>query len=348
MGVAQRGSERRPATGPGASTTHKAHLPSQTLSWAPTFLPDGLGDVWGRPPSCASGGRGAVGAPNPPGFPGPLPPAPSSSWGDCLLDTFSGLVFDAAKEDVALRAGIPRQLLLVRVILVRVRGGGPWGQRQQRLPGRPQGGPSCESRGPARAECGAGGCGPRAGAAPPSRCRPLPDVPVAGPVGTPAEWRSHVAGEGAPLETWWSLRPYWARPGQEALRSMFPAGGRHGCGEEEVRWPPEDAGRPAGGHRSAAGRGHEEGLCHPQAPPVPRGRRSRAFNARWGSCFSSRRSGAFLGGLLFGRWKAGSTCTCVCVACPGGTCCSSRRPASWVCHGHTEYWRDGPAFAISR
>lgn len=38
----------------------------------------------------------------------------SSSWGDFLLDTISGLVFDAAKEDVAFRAGIPRQLLLVR------------------------------------------------------------------------------------------------------------------------------------------------------------------------------------------------------------------------------------------
>ncbi|XP_016055168.1 PREDICTED: bifunctional lysine-specific demethylase and histidyl-hydroxylase MINA isoform X2 [Miniopterus natalensis] len=37
----------------------------------------------------------------------------NSSWGDFLLDTISGLVFDAAKEDVAFRAGIPRQLLLV-------------------------------------------------------------------------------------------------------------------------------------------------------------------------------------------------------------------------------------------
>ncbi|XP_059777315.1 ribosomal oxygenase 2 isoform X7 [Balaenoptera ricei] len=36
----------------------------------------------------------------------------SSSWGDFLLDTISGLVFDTAKADVALRAGIPRQLLL--------------------------------------------------------------------------------------------------------------------------------------------------------------------------------------------------------------------------------------------
>uniref|UniRef100_A0A8P0SWS1 Bifunctional lysine-specific demethylase and histidyl-hydroxylase n=1 Tax=Canis lupus familiaris TaxID=9615 RepID=A0A8P0SWS1_CANLF len=145
----------------------------------------------------------------------------NSSWGDCLLDTVSGLVFDAVKEDVALRAGIPRQLLLVRVILVRVRVGGPRGQRQQRLPGRPQGGPFCESRGPARAECRAGGCGPRAGAAPPSRCRPLPDVPVAGPVGTLAEWRSHVAGEGVPLETWWSLGPCWARPGRKRSGPCF-------------------------------------------------------------------------------------------------------------------------------
>lgn len=38
----------------------------------------------------------------------------SSSWGDFLLDTISGLVFDTAKEDWAFRAGIPRQLLLVR------------------------------------------------------------------------------------------------------------------------------------------------------------------------------------------------------------------------------------------
>ena len=38
----------------------------------------------------------------------------SSSWGDFLLDTISGLVFDTAKADMALRAGIPRQLLLVR------------------------------------------------------------------------------------------------------------------------------------------------------------------------------------------------------------------------------------------
>ncbi|XP_036098720.1 ribosomal oxygenase 2 isoform X2 [Molossus molossus] len=37
----------------------------------------------------------------------------NSSWGDLLLDTISGLVFDAAKEDVEFRAGIPRQLLLV-------------------------------------------------------------------------------------------------------------------------------------------------------------------------------------------------------------------------------------------
>uniref|UniRef100_G7NZ70 Bifunctional lysine-specific demethylase and histidyl-hydroxylase n=1 Tax=Macaca fascicularis TaxID=9541 RepID=G7NZ70_MACFA len=36
----------------------------------------------------------------------------NNSWGDFLLDTISGLVFDTAKEDVELRAGIPRQLLL--------------------------------------------------------------------------------------------------------------------------------------------------------------------------------------------------------------------------------------------
>ncbi|XP_076974759.1 ribosomal oxygenase 2 isoform X2 [Tamandua tetradactyla] len=37
----------------------------------------------------------------------------NNSWGDFLLDTISGLVSDAAKQDVELRAGIPRQLLLV-------------------------------------------------------------------------------------------------------------------------------------------------------------------------------------------------------------------------------------------
>ncbi|XP_010588695.1 ribosomal oxygenase 2 isoform X1 [Loxodonta africana] len=36
----------------------------------------------------------------------------NSSWGDFLLDTISGLVFDTAKEDIELRAGLPRQLLL--------------------------------------------------------------------------------------------------------------------------------------------------------------------------------------------------------------------------------------------
>ncbi|XP_045396388.1 ribosomal oxygenase 2 isoform X4 [Lemur catta] len=42
----------------------------------------------------------------------------NSSWGDFLLDTISGLVFDTAKEDVELRAGIPRQLLLVETTAV--------------------------------------------------------------------------------------------------------------------------------------------------------------------------------------------------------------------------------------
>ncbi|VFV46206.1 myc-induced nuclear antigen isoform b [Lynx pardinus] len=36
----------------------------------------------------------------------------NNSWGDFLLDTMSGLVFDTAKEDLEFRAGIPRQLLL--------------------------------------------------------------------------------------------------------------------------------------------------------------------------------------------------------------------------------------------
>uniref|UniRef100_A0A8D2DN24 Bifunctional lysine-specific demethylase and histidyl-hydroxylase n=1 Tax=Sciurus vulgaris TaxID=55149 RepID=A0A8D2DN24_SCIVU len=36
----------------------------------------------------------------------------NNSWGDFLLDTISGLVFDTEKEDVALQSGIPWQLLL--------------------------------------------------------------------------------------------------------------------------------------------------------------------------------------------------------------------------------------------
>ena len=52
-----------------------------------------------------------------------------SSWGDFLLDTISGLVFDTAKEDLELRAGLPRQLLLVR------RGGG-WERSTGHRPGQ--------------------------------------------------------------------------------------------------------------------------------------------------------------------------------------------------------------------
>ncbi|XP_039913146.1 ribosomal oxygenase 2 isoform X2 [Hirundo rustica] len=37
----------------------------------------------------------------------------NNSWGDFLLDAIPGLVFDTAKEDVALRTSIPRQLLMV-------------------------------------------------------------------------------------------------------------------------------------------------------------------------------------------------------------------------------------------
>ncbi|XP_013042432.3 ribosomal oxygenase 2 isoform X1 [Anser cygnoides] len=36
----------------------------------------------------------------------------NNSWGDFLLDAIPGLVFDTAKDDVALRTGIPRQLLM--------------------------------------------------------------------------------------------------------------------------------------------------------------------------------------------------------------------------------------------
>ncbi|XP_061221321.1 ribosomal oxygenase 2 isoform X3 [Neopsephotus bourkii] len=39
----------------------------------------------------------------------------NNSWGDFLLDAIPGLVFDAAKEDVALRTSIPRKLLMVDV-----------------------------------------------------------------------------------------------------------------------------------------------------------------------------------------------------------------------------------------
>ncbi|XP_078214675.1 ribosomal oxygenase 2 isoform X8 [Callithrix jacchus] len=45
----------------------------------------------------------------------------NNSWGDFLLDTISGLVFDTAEEDVELRAGIPRQLLLVESTAVATR-----------------------------------------------------------------------------------------------------------------------------------------------------------------------------------------------------------------------------------
>lgn len=36
----------------------------------------------------------------------------NNSWGDCLLDSISGFVFDIAKEDVTLRSGMPRRMLL--------------------------------------------------------------------------------------------------------------------------------------------------------------------------------------------------------------------------------------------
>ncbi|XP_006903185.1 PREDICTED: bifunctional lysine-specific demethylase and histidyl-hydroxylase MINA-like isoform X2 [Elephantulus edwardii] len=48
----------------------------------------------------------------------------NSSWGDFLLDTIPGLVFDTAKEDIELRAGLPRQLLLVESKTLRTRLGG--------------------------------------------------------------------------------------------------------------------------------------------------------------------------------------------------------------------------------
>ena len=45
------------------------------------------------------------------------------------MDTVSGLVFDTAKADVELRAGIPRQLLLVR-------SKGRWERRGDHGPGQ--------------------------------------------------------------------------------------------------------------------------------------------------------------------------------------------------------------------
>ncbi|XP_023442968.1 ribosomal oxygenase 2 isoform X2 [Dasypus novemcinctus] len=45
----------------------------------------------------------------------------NNSWGDFLLDTISGLVFDTAKEHMELRAGIPRQLHLVETTTVATR-----------------------------------------------------------------------------------------------------------------------------------------------------------------------------------------------------------------------------------
>ncbi|XP_004645780.1 ribosomal oxygenase 2 isoform X2 [Octodon degus] len=45
----------------------------------------------------------------------------NNSWGDFLLDAISGLVFDTAKEDVELRSGIPRQLLMVETSAVATR-----------------------------------------------------------------------------------------------------------------------------------------------------------------------------------------------------------------------------------
>ncbi|XP_007529874.1 ribosomal oxygenase 2 isoform X2 [Erinaceus europaeus] len=45
----------------------------------------------------------------------------NNSWGDFLLDTIPGLVLDTAKEDMAFRAGIPRQLLLVETTSVATR-----------------------------------------------------------------------------------------------------------------------------------------------------------------------------------------------------------------------------------
>ncbi|XP_073929058.1 ribosomal oxygenase 2 isoform X2 [Castor canadensis] len=42
----------------------------------------------------------------------------NNSWGDFLLDTISGLVFETAKENVELRTGISRQLLMVETTTV--------------------------------------------------------------------------------------------------------------------------------------------------------------------------------------------------------------------------------------
>lgn len=56
-----------------------------------------------------------------------------SSWGDFLLDAIPGLVFDTAKEDVALRTSIPRQLLMVSRWDSGNNGASRWSVRQQKL-----------------------------------------------------------------------------------------------------------------------------------------------------------------------------------------------------------------------
>ncbi|XP_021516232.1 ribosomal oxygenase 2 isoform X2 [Meriones unguiculatus] len=45
----------------------------------------------------------------------------NNSWGDFLLDSISGLVFDTAKEDVALRSGMPLRMLMVETPAVATR-----------------------------------------------------------------------------------------------------------------------------------------------------------------------------------------------------------------------------------
>lgn len=60
----------------------------------------------------------------------------SSSWGDFLLDSISGLVFDIAKEDVALRTGMPLKMLMVRTEAGRNGGGKPGTRPGEALPPR--------------------------------------------------------------------------------------------------------------------------------------------------------------------------------------------------------------------
>lgn len=253
-----------------------------------------------------------------------------SSWGDFLLDTLSGLVFDTAKEDLEFRAGIPRQLLLVRSKdLGRWVGSGSPGQQTLWPASSGLQDPSshwsqahllrrcmvCRDRRAVHVMWELKGwdcCVDCAGA-------------LEGRVGTLAEgvaesesrdWESPsfspqerdlcrsptgcagwCCSKGCSGDQDMRGKPCW-RSGQDSL--LLPAGGRHGCCEEKVKWLSEDSCRPAGGHQRAAFSWHEEGFCYEQTPPLPHGRPSGAFNTR---CGISRLSWT---GSSLDRWKVSS------------------------------------------